>query len=250
MNTKVLISCSFVALLSLGHCCAQGTLTPIAFEGPALRSGKLLREYDEAGMSFTAFGTGLYDWGLYGWVSGRWWQLPDDGAGSAYMVPGAMSTVTITSLSGQLFGLVAVDLAEEGSYAPHPVTVHFTGYRSDGSSVTRDFTTDGVIDGTGPLADFQTFYFGSEFQGFSRVEIPGAPGWSMDNLVVSIPEPGTGALIVTAGLILGFVRSQMGRKPNSRAQRGAPANAGDRLTNYRGSRARRGCAFRYARTTS
>ena len=83
---------------------------------------------------------------------------------------------------------------------PDAVTVHFIGYRSDGSIVTQDFTTDGIIDGTGPGVDFQTFHFGQEFSGLTRVEIP-TFGWSLDNLVV-VPEPSTVALAIAGGPIL------------------------------------------------
>jgi hypothetical protein len=202
-----------VVLFSFEQCYSQGTITPITFEGTTLRSGELLRQYDESGISFSAFGTGQYDWGISGWVSGVWWQRPDNGIGSAFIVPGAMSTVTIASLSGQPFNLVTVDLAEEGSWWPNPLTVRFLGYRPDGSTVTTEFTTDGVIDGTGPLADFQTFYFGPEFTGLTRVEIPGS-GWSMDNLVVSIPEPGMGSLVIIGGVILCSAGLRRAKKPS------------------------------------
>ena len=43
-------------------------------------------------------------------------------------------------------------------------------------------------------ADFQTCYFGPEFAGVYRVRIP-AYGWSLDNLVFSIPEPGASTLL-------------------------------------------------------
>ena len=90
-----------------------------------------------------------------------------------------------------VFNLLSVDLAEYSTvFSGVPQTVQFIGYRLDGSIVTTDFTTDGIIDGIGPLDDFQTFTFGAEFTGLTRVEVPGY-GWSLDNLVVSVPEPGT-----------------------------------------------------------
>jgi len=90
-----------------------------------------------------------------------------------------------------VFNLLSVDLAEYSTvFSGVPQTVQFIGYRPDGSIVTTDFTTDGIIDGIGPLDDFQTFTFGAEFTGLTRVEVPGY-GWSLDNLVVSVPEPGT-----------------------------------------------------------
>ena len=63
------------------------------------------------------------------------------------------------------------------------------------------FVFIGIMDGTGPLADFQTFYFGSEFAGVYLVKIP-AYGWSLDNLRIFVPEPGTGALLVVGAALL------------------------------------------------
>lgn len=65
--------------------------------------------------------------------------------------------------------------------------------------------TDGIIDGTGPLADFQTFSFGPEFSSLTRVEIP-TYGWSLDNLVVAIPKPGRWALLILGSLFLFVLR--------------------------------------------
>ena len=98
-----------------------------------------------------------------------------------------------------------MDLAEYSTVVPDAVTVQFIGYRVDGSTVTANLTTDGIIDGTGPIADFQTFNFGPEFSNLTRVEIP-TDGWSLDNLVVSIPEPGTWALLVAGGLLFGALK--------------------------------------------
>lgn len=91
-----------------------------------------------------------------------------------------------------------MDLAEYSTLFQTPLLVPFVGYRSDGSVVNTSFTTDGIIDGTGPIADFQTFHFGPEWSGLTRVEIP-AYGWSLDNLVVAVPEPGPWALLILAG---------------------------------------------------
>ena len=107
--------------------------------------------------------------------------------------------------NGSLFGLVSVDLAEYSTlFSNEPAMVPFFGYRQDGSTVTNIFTTDGFIDGTGPGADFQTFYF-KNFTDLTRVEIP-TFGWSLDNLVVSIPEPSAGVLLLLSGVALGALK--------------------------------------------
>jgi hypothetical protein len=104
--------------------------------------------------------------------------------------------------SGSLFSLVSMDLGEFSTlYSGQPLTVSFIGYHPDGSTVTESFTTDGIIDGTGPLADFQTFHF-TGFTDLTRVEVP-TYGWSLDNLVVSVPEPASGTVLALGGLLLG-----------------------------------------------
>ncbi len=84
--------------------------------------------------------------------------------------------------------------------------MEFIGYHPDGSTVTTSFTTDGIIDGTGPLPDFQTFYF-TGFTDLTQVEIP-ASSWSLDNLVVSVPEPSAGSLFLVACVMVGMVSSR------------------------------------------
>jgi hypothetical protein len=105
-------------------------------------------------------------------------------------------------MSGSLFSLVSVDLAEYATGFTQPLTVRFLGHKPDGLTVVTEFVTDGVIDGIGPLADFQTFYFGPEFSGLTRVEVP-TIAWSLDNLRLwrDVPEPGTGALVVVGAAL-------------------------------------------------
>jgi hypothetical protein len=106
--------------------------------------------------------------------------------------------------NGSVFSVLSVDLAEYSTVVPDAVTVEFIGYHPDGSTVTTSFTTDGIIDGSGPLADFQTFHF-TGFTDLTRVEIP-TYGWSLDNLVVSVPEPASGTVLALGGLLLGAWR--------------------------------------------
>jgi hypothetical protein len=130
---------------------------------------------------------------------GQFQPAPENG--TAYLQAALGNSLVLSFLDGSLFGMISIDLAEYSTVVPNAVTVRFIGHRSNGSSVTTDLTTDGIIDGTGPLADFETFYFGPEWSGLTRVEIP-TYGWSLDNLVVSIPEPSSLSMFGLGGSLL------------------------------------------------
>ena len=178
--------------------CGQGTFQ-ITFDGPPVQpqgTAALVTNYSEAGISLKPVS-----------ADGRFIRVganpvafrPDNGSAYIQFVSGPALMFSFTN--GSVFNLTAVDLAEYSTVVPDAVTVHFVGYRQDGSTVTADLTTDGIIDGTGPLADFETFTFGPEFSGLTRVEIP-TYGWSLDNLVVTIPEPSTWALLLLGGAMV------------------------------------------------
>ncbi len=204
MNSGRLTVGLTLAVLALGvtplRSEAQGTLQyRVLFEGPPSitpTSAILVTYYYEQGMEFRPIG-------------GTEWFGRRGGAregfaynGTAYLQAPFLGSLAMNASGGGRFGLVSVDLAEYSTLFQEPLTVPFIGYRLDGSTVTTEFTTDGVIDGTGPLADFQTFYFGSSFADLVRVEIP-SYGWSLDNMVFSqVPEPTTIALLLVGGLML------------------------------------------------
>ena len=95
-------------------------------------------------------------------------------------------------MNGSAFSLLSVDLAEYSMFFASP-TVTFNGFKADGTAVSTSFSLDGAIDGTGPAADFQTFFFGCDFTDLIRVEVP-TQGYSLDNLVVMVPEPSARSL--------------------------------------------------------
>jgi hypothetical protein len=184
----------------------------ITFEGPPLippGTGKIVQEYSESGFVFTPIDPNAPWPGFVRMGSSPPGPLPANG--TAYLQAGSTSTLKFSTVGGSSFSLLAVDLAEYSTVFPEPETTHFVGFRPDGSVVTTDLITDGIIDGTGPLVDFQTFQFGPEWSGLARMEIP-TMGWSLDNLVVSIPEPGAGTLVGFGALALGFLCLRRSRR--------------------------------------
>jgi len=123
--------------------------------------------------------------------------------GSAFLILAAIDSLSGSRGQVSRFGLYSVDLSEFSTLYAFPAVVEFIGYRPDGGIVTTEFTTDGIIDGTGLLPDFQTFYFGEEFSNLVRFDAP-SYGYALDNLVFFdvIPEPGTWALLLIGGALL------------------------------------------------
>ncbi|HMP83902.1 MAG TPA: hypothetical protein PKA41_14480 [Verrucomicrobiota bacterium] len=201
----VVLAAAFSAVQSLG----QGSLS-ITFDGPpfAPSAGQsfLVQEYYEADVWFRPIGPVEPGVGFVRTKGGGQFSVPDNS--SAYLQALGGDSLQFSFTDDSLFNLIAVDLAEYSMGLPDAVTVLFIGYRGNGSTVTTSFTTDGIIDGTGPLPDFETFYFGNEWTDLMRVEIP-TFGWSLDNLVVVIPEPATGALSIVGGFLLWMGRRRL-----------------------------------------
>jgi len=182
---------------------AQGTLQwTVTFDGPPPISPAdefAITHYSEAGMLFTPIGPGQF---------GRSGGAPLNPGfprnGTAYLFGMFTYSLAVGSSSGARFALVSVDLAEFSTLYQTPLTVRFVGYKSDGSTVTTEFITDGIIDGAGPASDFQTFFFDSRFGDVTRVEVP-TYGWSLDNMVFGrVPEPTTGVVATLGAAILGL----------------------------------------------
>lgn len=197
--------------LSITVARSQSTETfPITFDGeppqpPETSYGVL--EYYEEGMRFWSPND------LFVRNGGGFTLAPENG--TAYLQAAFGQSLAFRFTDGTLFNLHSVDLAEYSTVLPDPARVPFVGYRADGTIVRTTFTTDGIIDGTGPLADFETFNFGPEFSGLTRVEIPGDT-WSLDNVVVSVPEPSTVVFLSFGGAILWYChRKRKTRRPTT-----------------------------------
>jgi hypothetical protein len=168
----------------------------ISFDHYPIRPGQgvLVTNCSEDGFTFTPINSGEQ----FSLSGGGRLAFPENG--SAYILQGAFTSLAATRNGSKVFGLHSVDLSEFSTLYDFPRTVQFVGYRSDGTVVTTDFTTDGLIDGTGPTPDFQAFHFDNRFSNLLRFEVP-TDTYALDNLVYFIPEPSTGALMFV-GLII------------------------------------------------
>jgi hypothetical protein len=189
-------------LLSLRVATGQGTFT-VTFDGPPVilpGRGRVVQYYDESGTwfvpipgtdGFTRMGGGIIGY-------------PDNG--TAYVDASLGDSLSFGLDDGSSFDLVSVDLAEYSAIVRDPETVHFVGYRPDGTVVTEDITTAGLFNGVAPV--FQTFSFSPQFSGLVRVEVPTFP--SLDNLTLrrDVPEPGPLPLFVLGGAALGLGMSR------------------------------------------
>jgi hypothetical protein len=197
-SMKTIIIPVTMTVLCYGLAIGQSTLT-ITFDGPPEQPPEtqyVVTNYSESGMSFTS----IPEYAGFGRNTGGISGYPDDG--SDYIQPGP-DTLVFSLTDGSLFGLDSVDLAGYSTVLPD-FDVQFVGYHPDGSTVTAEFSGSGI--------NFQTFSF-TGFSDVSYVEIPINEGflgeWSLDNLVVSTPEPSVGQFLLICGLL--FCAAQLRR---------------------------------------
>jgi len=182
---------SFVLFGLVAQCAAQGTMQ-FRFEGRAPGTWITGSEYHESGMRF---------WIPYGpegvalLGAGVSWA-PDNGTGHLETSGGERLRFGFTN--GMHFNLASFDLAEDRMIA---VPFEVVGYKDMGVMVSQSFTTDGIMDGPGGQADFQTFQFDSRFVNVYQIDII-TSRWALDNLVVSgVPEPTAGGLAALGAAI-------------------------------------------------
>lgn len=159
-------------------------LIPLSSPG----SGRLVPSYEESGILFSPVGFDRISFMRSGGSAS-----PDNGTSYLWSIPGS---VTFSSTEGSLFQVVALDLSEYSTVVGGRSTVSFTGYLANGTTISWSNTTDGLIDGAGGVADFQTFgYQLSETTWFTRVDILVGSSWALDDVQLRVvPEPGTAAL--------------------------------------------------------
>ena len=197
-----LLALCFVTTVSSG----QGTTrAAITFDGPAYPGAPAptprgielnTAAYSEAGIVFWNLqapqGVALTGGGIA--------SLPDNG--TPYLGMGVGGGLGFEFSDLRIFDLVSLDLGEGPTNFPDPVTVHVAALSASAPVwLTADITTDGINDGTGPLTDFETFMFGDLFHDVFRVQITGG-GFSLDNVVIQVPEPSAGALAVLGAVFV------------------------------------------------
>ncbi len=202
---KMSLSSALFLLAGLISCMGQGTLR-ITFDGPPEQppgTDYLVADYTEGGFLFMPLlepytpGSGLDRNG--GGNSG----FPENG--TAYL-QWDWAGLAFSSTDDSPFGLASVDLADSSTYLVG-FKVSFLGYRPDGSTISTTFSGSGI--------EFQTFNFDDEWAfGLVRVEVPtptdlSSPlGWSMDNLVIAVPEPASGALLTCGAFAAMLLRKK------------------------------------------
>lgn len=201
----------FLALTGIS-CRGQGTFarTTVTFDRPPVQApdtARLVTEYveggfiihpDSPGSVFVRRGSG-----------GKGW--PDNG--SAYVQVNSWPGLSVRAEDGQMFGTVAVDVAEGSVSFAEPWEMEFVGYLPGGGRVVARFLTDGIMDGTGPAEDFETFSFPEGFGVLERLDITTGP-CSLDNLVVTlIPEPRTDCLFSLGMLVVSYAALRRHARP-------------------------------------
>jgi hypothetical protein len=201
MQTKGLV---VVSLLMLASGARGNPPVTITFDPPALPGGqKVIYSWIEKDYIFTPPGDMASN---DAYSPGYPWD------GTAYIQVDPLP-MTIRRDDLLPFGFLSVDLAEYSTLFPLPVSVTFTGTRMDQSTTAVTFTTDGIIDGNGPLQDFQTFFFPASFTDLQLVTVTAdwaaSLDYSMDNLQVQIvPEPGLLGLSCLALLLWAYHRAR------------------------------------------
>jgi hypothetical protein len=152
--------------------------------------------------------------------------LVDGGSPYAASVGGGLDfALTLSRADGRPFTLTQFDAAElfldstlaaaEGFATAADIRLSVRW--PDGRMEISALSLDGIRDGAGGGADFETFTLAPELTGiafvtFSGVRLTGEidAGFAIDNLVAAVPEPASGALVLAAAVVLVGISRRFG----------------------------------------
>jgi len=176
--------CALAILHVLAALSSVAGQVTVGFEGPPTQPANThfaVQQYDEHGFHFQPDGpldsAPPYRMGRVGPATTL---RPNNGTTHLALLYG--DSCVVTRPDGNLFSVKSIQIAEYSTVVSAAKTVTFTGYKTNGETVTVQFTTDGIMDGTGPAVDFQTFSFPDTFSGLTRLEFSDIAAY--DNLVL------------------------------------------------------------------
>ncbi len=206
-----------VALMAVGAFATRASASLITFEDIAVAPGTSLIEASETsgGFLFTAPTNHIHrtNAGNDSFAdNGTTYLFTHDNGGQ-----NANNALTMALVTGGTFSLNSLDLSE-GFVGFGADSVHVVGNLFGGGTIMADFLLDGVIDGIGPLNDFQGIVFGAGWNNLLDVTFSGVGGtvnehaFAVDNILVNenaVPEP---SLLALFGLGLAGLRLRRQRR--------------------------------------